>query len=220
MTRTRILLVDDHDIVRLGLKTLLDDEPDLQVVGEAGTAREALQAVERLRPDIVLMDVRIPGGGGIQATRQIVKQFPATRIVMLTSYADDALIVDAIRAGAMGYVLKQVGNEELLRAIRAVERGEALLDSATTARLLSRVREVERKAEEDAFRGLSERELQVVVQVARGKTNAEIGKELHLSENTVRHYISTILEKLHLANRIELAAFAVQHGIFDRREGE
>jgi DNA-binding NarL/FixJ family response regulator len=216
MSKTRVLLVDDRAVVRLGLMTLINDQPDLEVVGEAGTAAEALRAVERLSPQVVLMDIRMPGEGGIEATRQITSRFPAVRVVMLTSFADDELLMRAIAAGAAGYVLKQVGNEELLRAVKAAAQGEALLDSSTTARLLSRVRETERKSEEDAFRDLSDRELDVLVQVARGKTNGEIGQQLNLSEKTVRNYVSTMLEKLHLTNRIELATYAVQHHLFDR----
>lgn len=216
MSKTRVLLVDDHEVVRLGLMTLINDQPDLEVVGEAGTAGEAVRAVERLRPHVVLMDIRMPGEGGIEATRQITERFPDTRVVMLTSFADDELVVRAIRAGAVGYVLKQVGNDELLRAIAAAARGEALLDPSTTARLLSRVREAERKADEDAFRDLSDREMDVLTELARGKTNAEIGRILNLSEKTVRNYVSTILEKLHLTNRIELATYAVEHHLFER----
>jgi two-component system response regulator DevR len=216
MSKTRVLLVDDHEVVRLGLMTLINDQPDLEVVGEAGTAGEAVRAVERLRPHVVLMDIRMPGEGGIEATRQITERFPETRVVMLTSFADDELVVRAIRAGAVGYVLKQVGNDELLRAIAAAARGEALLDPSTTARLLSRVREAERKADEDAFRDLSDREMDVLTELARGKTNAEIGRILNLSEKTVRNYVSTILEKLHLTNRIELATYAVEHHLFER----
>ena len=216
MTKTRLLLVDDHAIVRLGLMTLLNDQPDMEVVAEASTAAEAVQAVEKFKPDVVLMDIRLPGEGGIEATRQVTARFPASKVVMLTSFADDDLVVRAISAGAVGYVLKQVGNEELLRAIRAAARGEALLDPSTTARLLSRVREFDRKAEEDAFRDLSDRELDVLVQVARGKTNAEIGHLLNLSEKTVGNYIGTIFEKLHLNNRIELAIYAVEHHLFER----
>ncbi len=216
MKKIRVVLVDDHEVVRLGLLTLINDQPDMEVVGEAGTTAEALGSVERLKPDVVLMDIRIPGEGGIQATNQIASQAQDTKVVMLTSYADDELVVKAIRAGAVGYVLKQLGNEELLRAIRAAARGEALLDPATTARLLSRVREVERRTEADAFRELSDRELEVLAEVTRGKSNAEIGKALNLSEKTIRNYVSTILEKLHLGNRVELATYAVQHHIFDR----
>ncbi|MEK7327626.1 MAG: response regulator transcription factor [Chloroflexota bacterium] len=216
MSKIRVLLVDDHAIVRLGLMTLINDQPELEVVGEAGTAAEAVRAVERLRPDVVLMDIRMPGEGGIEAARQITARFPETKVVMLTSFADDELVVKAIRAGAVGYVLKQVGNEELLRAVAAAARGEALLDPSTTARLLSRVREAERKADEDAFRDLSDREMGVLAEVARGKTNAEIGQILNLSEKTARNYVSTVLEKLHLTNRIELATYAVEHHLFER----
>lgn len=216
MTKTRILLVDDHAIVRLGLMTLLNDQPNMQVVAEASTAAEAVRAVEQAQPDVVLMDIRLPGEGGIEATRQIMTRFPKSRVVMLTSFADDDLVMRAISAGAVGYVLKQVGNEELLRAIQAAARGEALIDSSTTARLLSRVRELDRKAEEDAFRELSDREMDVLVHLARGRTNAEIGKLLNLSEKTVGNYIGTMFEKLHLNNRIELAIYAVEHHLFER----
>lgn len=216
MAKTRVLLVDDHEIVRLGLVTLIDDQPDMKVVGEAGTAAEAVRLVERLDPHVVLMDVRLPGEGGIEATGTITTRFPNTHVVMLTSFADEDLVIRAIRAGAVGYVLKQVGNEELIRAIRAAARGEALLDPSTTVRLLSRVREAERKADSNAFRDLSERELDVLAEVARGKTNAEIGSTLNLSEKTVRNYVSTILSKMNLSNRIELATYAIEHHLFDR----
>jgi DNA-binding NarL/FixJ family response regulator len=216
MKKTRILLVDDHDIVRLGLMTLLNDQPDMEVVGEASAAAEAVKTAERLQPDVVLMDIRLPGEGGIEAARQVIQQVPNSKIVMLTSFADDELVVRAIRAGAVGYVLKQVGNEELLRAIRAAARGEALLDPSTTARLLSRVREAERKADEDAFRDLSGREMDVLIHLAKGKTNAEIARLLNLSEKTVGNYIGNMFEKLQLKNRIELAAYAYKHNLFDR----
>jgi two-component system, NarL family, response regulator DevR len=216
MTKTRVLLVDDHNIVRLGLMTLINDQPNMEVVGEAGMAGEAVRAVERLRPDVVLMDIRMPGEGGIEATHTIVTHFPQTKVVMLTSYADDELVVRSIRAGAVGYVLKQVDNAVLLRAIEAAARGEALLDPATTARLLARVRETERKVEEDAFHALSDREMDVLAPLARGKTNAEIGQLLNLSEKTVSNHVSTMLEKLQLSNRIELATYAVEHHLFDR----
>ncbi len=216
--KIRVLLVDDHEIVRLGLMTLINDQANMEIVGEAGSAFEALQLVERLVPDVVLMDIRLPDQSGIQATRAITERFPQTKVIVLTSYPDDALVVDAIRVGAVGYVLKQVGNKELLRAITAAARNEASLDPGTTARLLSHVRATERKAQEDAFRDLSEREMDVLVEVARGKTNAEIGNTLNLQEKTVRNYVSNILKKLELANRIELAIYAVQNHIFERQE--
>ncbi|MEN9563212.1 MAG: hypothetical protein RIR73_1456 [Chloroflexota bacterium] len=216
MTKTRILLVDDHDIVRLGLMTLLNDQPDMEVVGEASTAAEAVRQTEVLAPDVVLMDIRLPGEGGIEATRQVTAKFPTSKVVMLTSFADDELVMRAISAGAVGYVLKQVGNEELIRAIQAAARGEALLDPSITARLLSRVREADRKAQEDAFRELSDREMDVLVPLAKGKTNAEIATLLNLSEKTVGNYVSNMFEKLHLNNRIELAAYAYEHHLFER----
>jgi DNA-binding NarL/FixJ family response regulator len=214
--KTRILLVDDHDIVRLGLMTLLNDQPDMEVVGEASTAGEGVRMAEKILPHVILMDIRLPGEGGIEACQQITSRLPSCKVVMLTSFADDELVVRAIRAGAVGYVLKQVGNEELLRAIRAAARGEALLDPSTTARLLSRVREAERKAEEDAFREISDREMDVLIHLAKGKTNAEIGALLNLSEKTVGNYVSNMFEKLHLNNRIELAAYAYEHHLFER----
>lgn len=214
--KTRVLIVDDQEIVRLGLITLINDRADMQVVGEAGDSAAAVRAIERMRPDVVLMDIRMPGEGGIDATRQVTARFPEVKVVMLTSFADDGLIVQAIRAGAVGYVLKQVGTAELLRAIQAAARGEAVLDPSTTARLLARVREIERKSEEDAFRDLSDRELDVLTEVARGRSNAEIGKRLNLSEKTVRNYISTIMEKLCLDNRVELAVYAVEHHLFEK----
>ena len=214
--KIRILLVDDHAIVRLGLMTLLNDQPDMEVVGEAGTAGEAVKAVEKFHPDVVLMDIRLPGEGGIEATRQVTERFPSSKVVILTSFADDELVVRAIRAGAVGYVLKQVETDELLRAIQAAARGEAVLDPSTTARLLSRVREVERQADEDAFRLLSDREMDVLVPLARGRTNAEIGQLLNLSEKTVGNYIGSMFEKLHMNNRIELAAYAYEHHLFEK----
>jgi two-component system, NarL family, response regulator DevR len=214
--KIRILIVDDHVLVRMGLVTLISDRPDMEVAGEASSAVEALREVERLKPDVVLMDIRMPGEGGIVATQQICQKFPATKVIILTSYSDDEMILQAIQAGAVGYVLKQADNDELLRAISAAARGEALLDPATTARLLGKVREMERKLNQTAFQDLSERELGVLAELARGKTNAEIGKILSLSEKTVRNHVSTILEKLNLTNRVELATYAVEHHIFQQ----
>jgi two-component system, NarL family, response regulator DevR len=213
MGKIKVLLVDDHEIVRLGLTTLLNDRPDLMVVGEAGTSAEAMQAVERHRPDVILMDIRIPGAGGIETTRLIRERYDATKVVILSSYANDELVIRAIQAGAVGYVLKQVGNEELLRAIFAAARGEALLDPTITTRLLSHVRENQRKADQEAFRVLSGREIDVLIELSTGQTNQEIAARLNLSEKTARNYVSTILEKLHLTNRTELAAYAVEHHI-------
>jgi two-component system response regulator DevR len=220
MNRIPVALVDDHALVRLGLKTLIDDQPDMQVIGEAGTAAEALQMVERLHPQVVLMDIRLPGEGGLDATRQIVARFPETKVVILTSFADEELVLSAIRAGAVGYLLKEVGNEEVLRGIRAAAQGNSVMDAATTTRLFARVRASEKKEDADAFRDLTGRELDVLYEVALGKTNAEIAHSLNLSEKTARNYVSTILEKLHLSNRIELATYAIKHHLPERMKRE
>ncbi|MFZ2095762.1 MAG: response regulator transcription factor [Anaerolineales bacterium] len=220
MTKIPVLLVDDHALVRLGLRTLIDDEPDIQVVGEAANAQEALQAVEHLHPQVVLMDIRLPGEGGLDATRQITKRFPEVKVVMLTSFADEELVISAIRAGAVGYLLKEVGNEEVLSGIRLAAKGNSVMDAATTSRLFARVRANERKEQEDAFRDLTEREMAVLNEVAQGKTNAEIAQSLNLSEKTARNYVSILLEKLHLNNRIELATYAVKYHLSERIKGE
>jgi two-component system, NarL family, response regulator DevR len=220
MKKIRVLLVDDHRIVRMGLMTIINDQPGMEVVGEASNAKEAMREVERLQPDVVLMDIRLPGESGIEATRQISKKFPQARVVMLTSFTDDNLIFRAISAGAVGYVLKQVEDEDLFKAITGAARGEAILDPSVASKLIARVREAEHKSDEDAFRDLSERELDVLNLVAKGKTNAEIAESLNLSDRTVGNYVSTILQKLHLTNRIELATYAVEHHLSDRLSKE
>jgi two-component system response regulator DevR len=213
MKTLRVLLVDDHEVVRLGLATLLEDTPGVAVVGEAGSAREALRACERLDPDLVVLDIRLPDQPGVDVCRQIVERWPHIQVIMLTSFANDDLIAEAISAGAAGYVLKQVGNEELLRAIEAVRRGEALLDPQVTRRVLQRMRKTERLLDASAFRDLSHRELEVLLLVSQGKSNREIAEVLALSEKTVRNHVSNLLEKLGKSNRIELATYAVEHRI-------
>jgi two-component system response regulator DevR len=220
MSKIPVVLVDDHALVRLGLKTLINDQADMVVVGEAGTAQEAAQAVEHLHPRVVLMDIRLPGEGGLDATRLIVDRFPETKVVMLTSFADEELVMSAIRAGAVGYLLKEVGNEEVLRGIRAAAQGNSVMDAATMNRLFARVRTAERKQEEDAFRDLTDREMAVLHEVGLGKTNPEIAQSLNISEKTARNYVSAILEKLQLSNRIELATYAVKYHLSERMKRE
>ena len=213
MATLRILLVDDHEVVRLGLKALLGRHPGFEVVGEAGTAEEALRKTVALRPDVVVMDIRLPGESGIQATREIIRQRPETRVIILTSYAEDELLLQAIEAGASGYVLKQIGSGDLTRALESVARGESLLDPALTARVFQRLRQAARQERGSAFRDLTEQEVKILRLVAEGLTNKEIGSRLFLSEKTVRNYVSTILGKLGLTSRTQAAAFAVQHGL-------
>jgi two-component system response regulator DevR len=213
MNNLRLLLVDDHQVVRVGLRALLGSEPGFEVVGEAATAAEAIQAAGRLQPNVVLMDIRLPDQSGIAACQQIRQRWPATQVLMLTSFTDEDLVLEAISAGAAGYVLKQVGTDDLIQAVRAVGQGDAVLDPAVTRKVLARVRRAEQEVHSAAFNDLSERELQVLALVAEGKTNAEIGDVLALSEKTVRNHVSTILGKLNLTNRIEAATYAVRHHI-------
>ncbi len=220
MKKIRVFIVDDHHIVRMGLMTIINDRPDMEVVGDASNSTDALREVERLHPDVVLMDIRLPGESGIEATSRISKLFPNSKVVMLTSFADDSMIFRAISAGAVGYVLKQVEDEELFRAITVAARGDSALDPSVTSKLIARVREAEHKSDEDAFRDLSERELDVLNLVSKGKTNAEIAESLNLSDRTVGNYVGTILQKLHLTNRIELATYAVEHHLSDRMAKE
>lgn len=213
--KQRILLVDDHEIVRLGLKALLERHPNFEVVAEASTAREAIEKVETLNPDVVVMDIRLPGGSGIEACEEITERFPHSKVIMLTSYAEDEMLFSAIRAGAAGYVLKQIGGEDLMRAIEAVGRGEALLDPAVTQRIFQEVRKAAKEEEASAFAALTQQEKHVLLLVSEGKTNREIAKALFLGEGTVRNYVSSILSKLGVSNRAEAAAYAVEHNLRD-----
>lgn len=213
MKKQRIILVDDHELVRIGLKSLLERHEQFDVVGEAGSAREALEQVETLKPDVVVMDIRLPGTSGIDACEQIVNQHPDTKVLMLTSYAEDEMLFSAIRAGASGYVLKQIGSEDLIKAIESVGLGKALLDPAVTQRVFQEVRRAVKEEEASAFSHLSQQEKHVLLLVSEGKTNREIAKSLFLGEGTVRNYVSSILSKLSVNNRAEAAAYAVQHSL-------
>jgi DNA-binding NarL/FixJ family response regulator len=215
MSKQRILLVDDHEVVRLGLKALLERHPFFEVVAEAGTAREAVEKVVTYSPDVVVMDIRLPGGSGIEACAEISEKYPSVKIIMLTSYAEDEMLFSAIRAGASGYVLKQIGADDLIRAIEAVGRGEALLDPAVTQRIFQEVRRAAKEEEASAFSSLTQQEKHVLLLVSEGKTNREIAKALFLGEGTVRNYVSSILSKLGVSNRAEAAAYAVEHNLRD-----
>ena len=213
MVKQRVLLVDDHEVVRLGLRSLLERHPQFDIIGEASSAREALEQVANNHPDVVVMDIRLPGTSGIEACEEITSRFPETRVLMLTSYAEDEMLFSAIRAGASGYVLKQIGGDELVRALEAVARGEALLDPAVTQRVFQEVRRAVKEEEASAFAHLSQQEKHVLLLVSEGKTNREIAKSLFLGEGTVRNYVSSILSKLGVSNRAEAAAYAVEHNL-------
>ena len=220
MRDLRILLVDDHEVVRLGLKALLSRHPRFEVICEAGTADEALAKAMVHKPDVVVMDIRLSGRSGIDATREIKSALPATKVIILTSFADDDLLMDAVAAGATGYVLKQIGSDDLMRALESVARGEALLDPAMMNKAFARLREAARRDRGDAFKMLTEQEVKILGLVARGGTNREIAGELYLSEKTVRNYVSSILGKLGLSHRSQAAAYAVEHGLSGVGHGE
>jgi DNA-binding NarL/FixJ family response regulator len=211
----KILLVDDHEVVRLGIKALLSNYPEFEVVTEAGNADEAITKAQEYEPDVIIMDIRLPGKSGIDATREIIEEMPNTKVIMLTSFAEDELLFDAINAGAYGYILKQIGSDDLINALSAIGRGEALLDPALTQKVFKRVREASRKATDEAFATLSDQELRILSLISEGKTNKQIAADIFLSEKTVRNYVSSILSKLNLSTRSEAAAYAVKHSVED-----
>jgi two-component system, NarL family, response regulator DevR len=207
----RVMLVDDHEIVRDGIKAMLDAEDDVVVTAQAGTVREAIDEADRTHPDVVVMDVRLADGSGIEATREIRASRPSTRVLMLTSFADDEALFASIMAGASGYVLKQVRSGELLRAIRAVAAGDSLLDPAVTSAVLDRLRKGKHLLKDEKLARLSPQEERILTLVADGRTNKQIGDELHLAEKTVKNYVSSILSKLEVARRAEAAAYLARH---------
>jgi DNA-binding NarL/FixJ family response regulator len=208
-------LVDDHEVVRVGLKALLDKHPNFEVIAEAASAREAVEKTKANKPDVVVMDIRLKGGSGIEACQEITEKFPDTKVIMLTSYAEDEMLFSAIRAGASGYVLKQIGSDDLVNAIEAIGRGEALLDPAVTQRVFQEVRKAAREEEASAFAELTQQEMHVLQLVSEGRTNRQIAEMLFLGEGTVRNYVSSILSKLNVRNRAEAAAYAVEHNLKD-----
>jgi len=207
----RVLVVDDHEVVREGLVAMLDRRPGFQVVAEAGTVAEALEMARKFMPELVIMDVRLPDGSGIEACRDIRAEFPQTRVVMLTSYPDEEAVFSAIVAGASGYLLKQVRARDLVSALDAVGRGESLLDPAVTEKVLERVRRIATGGANDELAQLTAQEQKILLLVAEGKTNKEIAAEVFLSDKTVKNYVSSILSKLNLQRRAQAAAYVAKH---------
>jgi DNA-binding NarL/FixJ family response regulator len=207
----RLLVVDDHEVVRQGLVALLDRRPNFQVVAEAGTVEDALAQARLHQPDIVIMDVRLPDGSGVEACREIRADLPETRVVMLTSFPDDEAVLSAIVAGAAGYLLQQIRARDLVSALEAVGRGESLLDPAVTERVLARVRQIASGEIHDELAGLTPQERKILLLVAEGKTNKAIAAEIFLSDKTVKNYVSSILAKLNLERRAQAAAFVARH---------
>jgi two-component system, NarL family, response regulator LiaR len=209
----RVLLADDHAIVRSGVRALLATEPDIEVVGMAGDGAEAVVQAEALRPDVILMDLVMPKLSGIEATQQITARLPGTRILVLTSFAADENVFPAIKAGALGYLLKDSGPEDLVKAIRQVYRGDPSLEPSIARKLLSELSHPPKEKQPLTTDPLTERELEVLRLVAQGLSNKEIAAKLSVSELTARTHVSNILSKLHLASRTQAALYALQKGI-------
>jgi two-component system response regulator DevR len=207
--KVSVLLVDDHEVVRMGLRTLLEKRDALSIVGEAGTVAEAVAAARKSRPQVIVMDIRLPDGNGVEACREIRGELPDTKVIMLTSYADDEAVYGSIMAGASGYLLKQTRGQNLAEAIERVARGESLLDPSVTEKVLARMRALA-SGEGDELAALSTQEKKILGLIAEGKTNKEIAEEVFLSDKTVKNYVSSILSKLNLRRRSEAAAFIAE----------
>jgi two-component system, NarL family, response regulator DevR len=208
----RVMLVDDHEVVRGGIRALLEAADGIVVCAEAASAREAVELAERALPDVVVMDVKLQDGSGIEATRDIRAARPQTQVLMLTSFADDEALFASIMAGAAGYILKQIKGGDLVRAIHTVGRGESLLDPAVTAGVLDRLRSGKLTVKDEKLARLSPQEERILALIAAGRTNRQIGEELHLAEKTVKNYVSSVLTKLEVARRAEAAAYLARHG--------
>ncbi|WP_405860103.1 response regulator transcription factor [Streptomyces sp. NBC_00090] len=217
---TRVFLVDDHEVVRRGLRDLIDDEPDMDVVGEAATAEQALARGPALRPDVAVLDVRLPDGDGISVCRELRSRMPEVACLMLTSFDDEDALLDAIMAGAAGYVLKQIKGSDLVSAVRTVATGQSMLDPATTARLMHSLRDPEaaKPPEDERLAVLSDRERSVLDLIGEGLTNRQIAKRLYLSEKTVKNHISRLLGKLGVERRVQAAVIAAQAHEHDTEE--
>lgn len=216
----RILIADDHEVVRIGLASLLDGQPGLQVVAQAESGDEAVRLARRHRPDVVVMDIRMPNGSGIDACRTITAELEGMPVIMLTSHADSEALFDAIDAGASGYVLKRIGTTELIDAVRTVAAGGSLLDPTMTRRVLDRLRNASRVEEAGAFSELTEQERRVLAIIADGSSNREIAERMGLAEKTVRNYVSSILAKLALTSRSQAAAYAIRNRLPELEEDE
>ncbi|KUO49743.1 MAG: hypothetical protein APF76_00405 [Desulfitibacter sp. BRH_c19] len=204
----KVMIVDDHEVVRLGLKGLLSNHPNLNVIGEAASVKEAVSKAFILEPNIILLDVRLPDGSGIEACKEVKKILPGVKIIILTSFPDDDVVIQSILAGAEGFVLKEVKGNSLVEAIEKVARGETLLDPNVTNKVFNYVKNNFPLDEASvALDSLTKQELKVLELVSEGKTNKEIGKELYLSDTTVRNYLSRVMKKLDLSNRAQAAAF-------------
>ncbi|MEU4330023.1 response regulator transcription factor [Nonomuraea dietziae] len=211
----RVFLMDDHEVVRRGVAALLESEDDIEVIGEAGTAESAIARIPALKPDVAVLDVRLPDGNGVDVCREVRSRMPGLACLMLTSYADDDALFDAVMAGASGYVLKQIHGSDLVGAVRTVASGQSLLDPVTTATMLQRLRD--QASRKDPLAALSEQERHILELIGEGLTNRQIGERLFLAEKTVKNYVSNLLAKLNMQRRTQVAAMAARLRI-DRRD--
>jgi two-component system response regulator DevR len=206
----RVFLLDDHEVVRQGVAAMLETQPDFAIVGEASTAAEALAKVPALRPDVAVLDVRLPDGDGVQVCRDLRAQLPELACLMLTSYADDEALFESVMAGASGYVLKEARRGDLLRAVRVVASGGSLLDPTATNQLLNRLRTASTSTPDDPLQELTDQERRVLELIGQGMTNRQIGAELYLAEKTVKNYVSSLLSKLGMERRTQAAVLATE----------
>ncbi|MFC4907066.1 response regulator [Actinomadura gamaensis] len=204
----RVFLVDDHEVVRRGVAALLSAEPDLEIVGEAGTAESAIARIPTVRPDVAVLDVRLPDGDGVTVCREVRSRMPGLACLMLTSFDDDQALMDAVMAGAAGYVLKQIHGSDLVGAVRTVASGQSLLDPQSTARMLARIRH--RQERRDPLAALTDQERQILDLIGEGLTNRQIGERMHLAEKTVKNYVSNLFGKLGMSRRTQAAAYSAQ----------
>lgn len=214
-TTVRLLIADDHEMVRLGLRSILESDPRIRVVGEAASPKDAVYQAALLRPDVVLLDVRMPGGSGIDACREILGRNLGSKVIMLTSFADEDAVYESIMAGASGYLLKEINKPALIDAVMSVAEGRSLLDPEVTRKVLERIRKMAATSDEVVRAALSDQEKRVLRLAAQGKTNKQIAADLFLSDKTVKHHISNILSKLNLSSRAQAAVWATQHGLLD-----
>jgi len=217
MPPIRVVIVDDHSVVRIGIRAFLDTVDGIEVVGEAGGGEQALQVIEATGPDVVLMDLLMPGMDGVEATQLVKKKFPTVQVIILTSYHQDENIFSAIRNGAISYVLKDIDPDDLAEVIRKAVKGQAVLNSRVATRLVQEFRG-EQRDEQNLFTELTERELDVLRLIGQGKNNQEIANQLFISEKTVKTHLSNILNKLHLNDRTQAAVLAWQSGLIQRNE--
>ena len=215
----RVFLLDDHEVVRRGVRDLLNDEPDIDVIGEAGTVEQALVRVPALRPQVAVLDVRLPDGDGVTVCRELRSRMPELACLMLTSFDDEEALLDSIMAGASGYVLKQIQGSDLVSAVRTVASGQSLLDPSATTRLMARLRGGQQEEEPDPLPGLTDREREILSLIGEGLTNRQIGQRLFLAEKTVKNHISRLLAKLGVERRIQAAVIATQAQDRPRQQG-